>query len=99
LQDGFIVALGAGRIAIQARNPRFRKFVVQLLFDFLRADTNSAGAPSRGPPSMTGRSHYGTMESAWMHVVGHKAIRIFCEEHPQARNAMDHWYRVAKQAT
>jgi mRNA interferase HigB len=34
-----------------------------------------------------------------MHVVSHKAIRIFCEEHPQARSAMDHWYRVAKQAT
>jgi len=35
----------------------------------------------------------------WMHVVSHKAIRIFCEEHPHARNAMDHWYRVAKRAT
>jgi len=33
-----------------------------------------------------------------MHVVSHKAIRIFCEGHPQARSAMDHWYRVAKQA-
>jgi mRNA interferase HigB len=34
-----------------------------------------------------------------MHIVSHKAIRFFCEEHPQARNAMDHWHRVAKQAT
>jgi mRNA interferase HigB len=34
-----------------------------------------------------------------MHVVSQKAIRIFCEEHPHARNAMDHWYRVAKRAT
>ena len=34
-----------------------------------------------------------------MHIVSHKAIRIFCEEHPQARSAMDHWYRVAKRAT
>ncbi|HME06291.1 MAG TPA: type II toxin-antitoxin system HigB family toxin [Bryobacteraceae bacterium] len=34
-----------------------------------------------------------------MHVVSHKAIRIFCVEHPHARSAMDHWYRVAKQAT
>ena len=33
-----------------------------------------------------------------MHVVSHKAIRNFCEEHPRARNAMDHWYRVAKRA-
>ena len=33
-----------------------------------------------------------------MHVVSHKAIRIFCEEYPQARSAMDHWYRVAKRA-
>jgi mRNA interferase HigB len=33
-----------------------------------------------------------------MHVVSHKAIRNFCEEHPQARSAMDRWYRVAKQA-
>ena len=32
-----------------------------------------------------------------MHV-SHNAIRIFCEEHPQARTAMDHWYRVAKRA-
>ena len=34
-----------------------------------------------------------------MHVVSHKAIRIFCEEHPQARGAMDRWYRVTKRAT
>ena len=34
-----------------------------------------------------------------MHVVSHKAIRIFCEEYPHARSAMDHWYRVAKRAT
>ena len=34
-----------------------------------------------------------------MHVVSHKAIRIFCEEHPQARTSLDHWYRVAKRAT
>jgi mRNA interferase HigB len=33
-----------------------------------------------------------------MHVVSHKAIRNFCEEHPHARSAMDHWYRVAKRA-
>lgn len=33
-----------------------------------------------------------------MHIVSHKAIRIFCEEHPSARSAMDHWYRVAKRA-
>jgi mRNA interferase HigB len=34
-----------------------------------------------------------------VHVVSHKAIRIFCEEHPHARTAMDHWYRAAKRAT
>ena len=34
-----------------------------------------------------------------MHVVSHKAIRSFGEEHPHARTAMDHWYRVAKRAT
>jgi mRNA interferase HigB len=34
-----------------------------------------------------------------MHVVSHKAIRIFREEHPHARSAMGHWYRVAKRAT
>ena len=33
-----------------------------------------------------------------MRIVSHKAIRIFCKEHPRARNAMDHWYRVAKRA-
>jgi mRNA interferase HigB len=33
-----------------------------------------------------------------LHVVSHKAIRNFCEEHPHARNAMDYWYRVAKRA-
>jgi len=31
-----------------------------------------------------------------VHVVSYKAIRMFCEEHPHARNAMDHWYQVAK---
>ncbi len=34
-----------------------------------------------------------------MHVVSHKAIRLFCEEYPGAESAMDHWYRVAKRAT
>jgi mRNA interferase HigB len=34
-----------------------------------------------------------------LHVVSHKAIRNFCEEHPQARTSMDPWYRVAKRAT
>ena len=34
-----------------------------------------------------------------MHVVSHKAIRLFCEECPDAQSAMDHWYRVAKRAT
>jgi mRNA interferase HigB len=38
------------------------------------------------------------MASAGVHVVSHKAIRSFCEEHPHARNAMDYWYRVAKRA-
>ena len=33
-----------------------------------------------------------------MHIVSCKAIRIFCEDHPHARNALDHWYRVAKRA-
>jgi mRNA interferase HigB len=36
---------------------------------------------------------------ALMHIVSHKAIRIFCEEHPHARAAMDRWYRVAKRGT
>jgi len=34
-----------------------------------------------------------------MHVVSHKAIRLFCEKHPVAESAMDRWYRVAKRAT
>jgi len=34
-----------------------------------------------------------------VHVVSHKAIRKFCEEHPRACNALDRWYRVAKRAT
>ena len=33
-----------------------------------------------------------------MHVVSHKAIRLFSEEYPDAESAMDHWYRVAKRA-
>ena len=33
-----------------------------------------------------------------MHVVSHKAIRLFCQEYPDADSAMDHWYRVAKRA-
>jgi len=33
-----------------------------------------------------------------MHVVSHKAIRIFCEDHADARSSMNHWYRVAKRA-
>ena len=33
-----------------------------------------------------------------MNVVSHKAIRVFCEEDPHARTALDHWYRVAKRA-
>ena len=34
-----------------------------------------------------------------MHVVSHKAIRLFCEKYPGAESALDHWYRVAKRAT
>jgi mRNA interferase HigB len=34
-----------------------------------------------------------------MHVVSHKAIRLFCMERPDAESAMDHWYQVAKRAT
>ena len=34
-----------------------------------------------------------------MHVVSHKAIRIFCDEHSEARTALDRWYRIAKRAT
>ncbi len=34
-----------------------------------------------------------------MHVVSHKAIRTFCEEHPAAGSALDHWFRVAKAST
>ena len=33
-----------------------------------------------------------------MHVVSHRAIRSFCEIHPDGRSGMDHWYRVAKRA-
>ena len=33
-----------------------------------------------------------------MHVVSHKAIRRFCEQHPHAHTALDRWYRVAKRA-
>ena len=33
-----------------------------------------------------------------MHVVSHKAIRMFCEKHPHGRSALDHWYRAAKRA-
>ena len=33
-----------------------------------------------------------------MHVVSHKATRIFCEGHPHARTSMDHC-RVARRAT
>ena len=39
------------------------------------------------------------MRLVLMHVVSHKAVRIFCREHPDARNALDHRYRVAKRAT
>jgi mRNA interferase HigB len=34
-----------------------------------------------------------------MHVVSHKAIRVFGEKHPAARVALDRWYRVAKRST
>jgi mRNA interferase HigB len=34
-----------------------------------------------------------------MHVVSHKAIWMFCVQHPDARSALDHWYRVAKRGT
>ena len=34
-----------------------------------------------------------------MHIVSHKAIRVFAEDHPESGRALDHWYRVAKRAT
>ena len=33
-----------------------------------------------------------------MHVVSHKAIRLFSDQHPDARAPLDRWYRVAKRA-
>jgi mRNA interferase HigB len=34
-----------------------------------------------------------------VHVVSYKAIRIFCARYPQAKEALDRWYRIAKRAT
>lgn len=34
-----------------------------------------------------------------MHIVSHKAIRVFCETHREAANALNYWYKVAKRAT
>ena len=34
-----------------------------------------------------------------VHVVSHKAIRIFGEVHPDSRGPLGFWYRVAKRAT
>ncbi len=31
-----------------------------------------------------------------MHVVSYKAIRIFAEEHLDAKDALDRWYKVAR---
>jgi mRNA interferase HigB len=33
-----------------------------------------------------------------MHIVSHKAIRLFCEDRPGACHALDYWYRVARRA-
>jgi mRNA interferase HigB len=44
---------------------------------------------------LTGRSRYGTIGSG-MHVVSHKAIRVFSERRPDAKEPLDRWYRVAK---
>ena len=33
-----------------------------------------------------------------MHVVSHKAIRLFADKYPDARAPLDRWYRVAKRA-
>jgi mRNA interferase HigB len=33
-----------------------------------------------------------------VHVVSYKAIRVFCARHPEAREPLDRWYRIAKRA-
>jgi mRNA interferase HigB len=33
-----------------------------------------------------------------MHVVSHKAIRLFSAKHPESREPLERWYRVAKRA-
>jgi mRNA interferase HigB len=33
-----------------------------------------------------------------MHIVSHKAIRLFSASHPGAARALEHWYRVARRA-
>ena len=48
---------------------------------------------------LTGRSHYGIIELPFMRVVSHKAIRVFCKQHPDATSGLERWYRVAKRAT
>ena len=40
----------------------------------------------------------GPLSRPYMHVVSRKAILVFCERHPEARSALDYWYRVAKRA-
>ncbi|MCX6634028.1 MAG: type II toxin-antitoxin system HigB family toxin [Acidobacteria bacterium] len=30
--------------------------------------------------------------------MSYKAIRIFCGTHPDAKNALDHWYKVARRS-
>jgi mRNA interferase HigB len=40
----------------------------------------------------------GPWPQARVHVVSHKAIRLFCAAHPHASTPLDHWYRVAKRA-
>lgn len=31
-----------------------------------------------------------------MHVISRKAIRNFCETHPEAAESLDYWYRIVK---
>jgi len=34
-----------------------------------------------------------------VHVVSHKAIRLFCARYPHAKEPLDRWYRIAKGAS
>jgi mRNA interferase HigB len=53
---------------------------------------------NRPIPQQTLYSQIGSLYTGYMRIIKRSVIREFGARHPQARNALDHWYQIVRKA-